>query len=182
LCDVACIVSSLEQAMLDSMIDRPLRPALRHAAALGACLAAVLMVAACGGSENATPDAPPVTPPADAPAACNMANVAPTYTELYTKYFAVGTPGHCATSGCHGEPGFNAWLCGSSKASCYDGMVAQGLINKTNPIASVIGDPKRSPIRWINVDGGSMPQDSLTPNNAGRDAIIAWVGACAQNN
>lgn len=175
--------SSFKQAMLDPMIDRSFRSARRHAAALGACLAAVLLVAACGGSEDGvTPDAAPPPPPPDAPAACNMANVAPTYTELYNRYFAVGTPGHCATSGCHGTPDFNAWQCGSSKGACYDGMVAQGLINKTNPIISVIADPRRSPIRWINTEGGSMPQDSQASNNAGRDAIIAWVGACAQNN
>src|SRR3954465_15327602 len=29
---------------------------------------------------------------------------APTYTELYTSYFALGTPGHCATTGCHADP------------------------------------------------------------------------------
>jgi hypothetical protein len=181
------IVSSLKQAMLDPMIDRTSRLVLRRAAALGSCLAAVLMVAACGGgSDNEpdanpgpTPDAPPVT--IDAPAACNPANPAPTYTELYTKYFAAGKPGHCATAGCHSDPDHTTWLCGPNKESCYAGMVGQGLISMANPIASIISDPKRSPIRWVNPNGG-MPADSSEAFNEGRDAIIAWVGACAQNN
>lgn len=142
------------------------------------------MVAACGGeggTDNPAPDAPP-TPTPDAPAACNPASPAPTYTELYEKYFAAGKPGHCATAGCHSDPSHTVWLCGSTKDSCYAGMVGQGLINMTNPIASVIGDPKRSPIRWVNTQGGSMPQDTTGGFPEGRDAIIAWVGACAQNN
>src|SRR3954470_19296832 len=36
---------------------------------------------------------------------------APTYDELFNEYFAEGKPGHCATAGCHADPGHNVWLC-----------------------------------------------------------------------
>ena len=120
--------------------------------------------------------------PIDAQAACDPDRTAPTYTELYAKYFAVGKPGHCATEGCHGDPGHNVWLCGTNKDMCYAGMVAEKLIDKTNPLKSKIADPKNSPLKWVNPDFGFMPQDAIMEFPEGRDAIIAWVGACAQNN
>ena len=46
---------------------------------------------ACGSSPDKTPDNQvPIE-----------AGPAPTYSELYASYFALGTPGHCATAGCH---------------------------------------------------------------------------------
>ena len=109
---------------------------------------------------------------------------APTYSQLYTQYFAAGsTPGHCANDNCHGEIGFNIWKCGSNKSTCFQGMIGDALINAADPIASRLGDPKTSPLTWINTNGtGFMPQDALGPNPAGRDAILAWLRACAMNN
>ena len=128
------------------------------------CLAAFVVLAACG-SDQATPDAP-----------------APTYTELYMKYFAVGTPGHCAqTGGCHSDALASGWACGADKDTCYNGMVSIGIIDPATPKASTIADPVNSPLRWFNPTG-PMPQDALMPFPAGRDAIKAWVAAGAQNN
>jgi hypothetical protein len=140
-------------------------------------LATAAAAAACGSSENnVTPDAGVARCDPPAP------GTAPTYTELYTKYFAVGKPGHCATEGCHGQTDFNTWKCGNDKTTCFTGMATMaGLINLSNPTASPIGDTRRSPLIWVN-PGGFMPQDALTPFNEGRDAILAWVAACAQNN
>jgi hypothetical protein len=112
---------------------------------------------------------------------CNPSNSAPTYTELYTKYFAANTPGHCAIAECHSDPKHNIWLCGPTKDTCYSGMVSAGIIDLANPVASKIGDPRNSPINWINPNG-PMPQDAPKPFPEGRDAILAWVAACAQNN
>lgn len=139
----------------------------RHA--LRATLAALVVVAACGGSDPA-PDAGP----------CMPSSTAPTYTELYTKYFAADTPGHCATSGCHLDA-VNGWACGTDKDTCYTGMVGIRLIDPANPLASRIGDPQTSQLSWINVNG-FMPLDDIAPFPEGRDAILAWVAACAQNN
>jgi len=105
-----------------------------------------------------------------------------TYTELFAKFFAPGTPGHCATAGCHADPGHNVWLCGTTKDTCYPGMVAVGLIDPKNPTKSMIADPSLSPLTWIDPTGGNMPFDAPGPNPAGRDAILAWVAAGAQNN
>lgn len=147
-------------------------------------LGLVTALAACGGSDNAGPDAvdaPPATPDAQVP--CNKANAAPTYTDLYATYFAVGTPGHCAKSGCHGDPDHNVWLCGTNKDTCYQGMLGEGLINAANPVASKLSDPASSPLIWVNPGSGFMPADAATtPNAAGRDAITKWALACAQNN
>jgi hypothetical protein len=60
-------------------------------------------------------------------------------------------------------------------------MVRAGLINVTNPAHSALGDPQRSPISWVN-PGGDMPFDSNTPEPEARDAILAWVAACAPND
>jgi len=149
------------------------------------------LVAACTadapGVGNEAPDAG--VSPADAatdagtPAACTppTGGTAPTFTQLYTTYFAAGTPGHCATAGCHSDPGHAVWLCGTNKDTCFKGMVSVGLINTTNPAKSLIVDTTNSPLRWIST-GGTMPKGAVVANDAGRDAVKAWVAACAQNN
>lgn len=145
---------------------------------------ALLVTVACGGDSDNTPpvDAPVGMMGPDAQVPCNMANPAPTYTELYNTYFAVGTAGHCAMEGCHGDPGHNVWLCGPDKSTCYQGMLGEGLINMANPVASKLSDPNTSPLIWVNSRNGFMPQDALRANAAGADAINKWALACAQNN
>ena len=132
-----------------------------------------LFMNACGAS----PDVATVSEPA-----LPDAGPAPTYTQLFNDYFAPGKPGHCATSGCHADPGHNVWLCGTTKDSCYAGMVGVGLIDPANPTHSSIADPVRSPLTWFNMAGGNMPFDAQGENPEGRDAISAWVAAGAQNN
>ena len=107
----------------------------------------VLLVAACG-SDTAGP------PPTDA------AGPPPTYSELYTRYFAPGTPGHCAKAGCHGDPNHAIWLCGTTKDTCYAGMASPdaGLINTAVPRASLSADPTNSPLSRVNPFG---PKRSL---------------------
>jgi hypothetical protein len=130
-------------------------------------LAISLLVAACGSDSAGPTDAGPP----------------PTYTELFTRYFAPGTRGHCANSGCHGGANYNVWLCGTDKNTCYTGMTTMTalLINTANPRASPIADPTGSMLSWINPNG-AMPADSPGPFPEGRDAILAWVAAGAQNN
>jgi hypothetical protein len=107
---------------------------------------------------------------------------APTFAELYDTYFAKGTPGHCATSGCHDDPGHNVWLCGTTAEACYSGMIGVGLIDPTDPTHSEIADPKLSPLTWVNSAGGTMPLDAQGDNAEGRAAIEAWVAAGATND
>ncbi|HET7544968.1 MAG TPA: hypothetical protein VFK05_34115 [Polyangiaceae bacterium] len=137
-----------------------------------------LSIVACGASPDAATTAgttPESIPPSDA-------GPAPSYGELFATYFAPGTPGHCATMGCHADPGHNVWRCGPTKDECYEGMLEVGLIDPARPSRSMIADAHRSPLTWINPDGGNMPLDAQLENAAGRDAIIAWVAAGARND
>jgi hypothetical protein len=109
------------------------------------------------------------------------AALAPTYSDLFANYFAPGTPGHCATSGCHADPGHNVWLCGS-RETCYSGMLQMDLIDPAAPERSAIIDPSRSPLTWVNAAGGNMPLDAQGPNAAARAALSAWVEAGALDN
>jgi len=107
----------------------------------------------------------------------------PTFTQLYRRYFAPGTPGHCANGGCHNGAKYIVWLCGSTKDTCYQGMAGldAGLINTADPAASLIADPQNSPLSWINPNG-PMPADAPGPFPEARDAILEWIAAGAQNN
>jgi hypothetical protein len=60
-------------------------------------------------------------------------------------------------------------------------MLQVGLINPEQPQASLIGNPNQSPVSWVNPTG-NMPFDATGPFPAGRDAILAWVAACAPND
>jgi hypothetical protein len=73
------------------------------------------------------------------------------------------------------------WLCGATPGACYAGLVHQRLIDPASPAASLLGDPVRSPLRWVAPDG-PMPLDQPAPLPAGRDAILAWIAGCAPNN
>jgi hypothetical protein len=140
-----------------------------------ACLSCACGSAAYGPSPPSSQDLGLPPSPADFGPAL-------TYRQLFAQYFAPGTPGHCATAGCHADPGHNVWLCGTSKDTCYPGMVSAGLIDPTHPQRSMIADPTLSPLTWIDPAGGNMPFDAPGPNPAGADAIRAWVAAGAQNN
>jgi hypothetical protein len=128
-----------------------------------------------------TSSPPDATDLASSPLA-NDAGPALTYTQLFAQFFAPGTPGHCATAGCHADPDHNVWLCGTTKDSCYPGMVGVGLIDVAHPEHSMIADPTLSPLTWIDPAGGNMPFDAPGQNAAGRAAILNWVAAGAQNN
>jgi len=124
---------------------------------------------ACGSTSDKAPGTTPGQP-------------APTYSELYASYFAPGTPGHCATAGCHADPGHTVWLCGETKGDCYAGMATVGLIDTSDPTHSSIADAHRSPLAWFNPTGGNMPFDAQAPNDEARDAIAAWVAAGARDD
>jgi hypothetical protein len=134
---------------------------------------APVLILACGSNT--------VDPPAsDSGASCSppVDGSAPTYSELFDLYFGPGTPGHCATAHCHANPGFNVWLCGDDEETCYGGMLQIGLIDPKHPRASTIASPTKSPLSWVN-PSGDMPFDATGPLDAARDAITAWVDACA---
>lgn len=107
---------------------------------------------------------------------------APRYSELFAAYFAPDTPGHCATVGCHADPSHTVWRCGPTKDDCYAGMSEVGLLDAATPARSSIIDPHRSPLTWINPEGGNMPLDAPGMNEAAAAALRAWVAAGALND
>jgi hypothetical protein len=109
-----------------------------------------------------------------------VTGTAPTYTQLYANWFATGKPGHCANAACHGGTA-NIWQCGADKNTCFNGMKGDSLIDTANPKNSRLIDPDTSPLRWFNPTG-AMPQDNPVANTDGKNAILAWVCAGAQNN
>jgi len=138
----------------------------------------LLIISGCGSSPGAGPDA------TEARCVPSSPTTAPTYSDLYTKYFAVNKPGHCATENCHNGAGFNIWFCGNDKTTCYQGMTSAAsgpLVNPSNPSASLIIDTHNSPLSWFNPQG-PMPFDTPGAFPEGADAIRAWIADCAQNN
>jgi hypothetical protein len=145
-------------------------------------LALALASFGCGATPRRDEPPEPIPSPATASVCVPPADAAaPTYGELFTRYFAPGTPGHCATAHCHGSVGANEWVCGDTADSCYRGMVKVGLINPQNPTRSAIANPEQSPLTWVN-PSGDMPFDDVGPLPEARDAISAWVAACALND
>jgi hypothetical protein len=128
---------------------------------------------ACGSAPDAP--APNLEPSLDA-------SPAPRYSELFERYFAPDTAGHCANAGCHADPGHTVWRCGPTKDDCYAGMSEIGLIDGATPAHSAIVDPHRSPLTWINPTGGNMPLDAQGQNSAAGEALRAWVAAGARND
>jgi hypothetical protein len=106
--------------------------------------------------------------PADA-GGVDAGPAAPTWTSIYAKYFAAASEGSCANNGCHASPrgGFN---CGSSKTTCFNGLVNAGLM--ISPVAS--------PLVWIAANGSMPPRGRANPT--AKADIRAWVLAGARNN
>jgi hypothetical protein len=123
-----------------------------------------------------------------------------TWTTVYTRYFGADSLGHCGNAGCHDETR-GSFVCGGTKDSCYDGLVAAGLITPDMPMLSPLADPARSPLAWFGngasavrpVSGetygqaaatgvGNMPKDTPLPNMDAAEAVMAWVDSGAKND
>jgi hypothetical protein len=101
-----------------------------------------------------------------------------TWNDVYAAFFAAGTAGHCAD--CHGGTGIGGFKVGNDAKSFLDGMKAKGLVDAANPMASRLGDPARSPLRWMNPNG-QMPDNQGEPNDAARFQIQAWLAEWARH-
>src|SRR5580700_7607203 len=90
---------------------------------------------------------------------------APTWTQIYTSYFAPGTPGNCTN--CH--PGTNSPKC------MYSYLQGRGQLGGSSPSLT---SPTSSCLSWY---GGNMPP--LGPQNAQAvSQMNAWAAAGAMNN
>jgi len=124
--------------------------------------------------------APPPPPPSPAPfnGLESAPGPAPTWTEVYDKFFGPETPGHCSEGRCHSRL-LGGFKCGATKDECYDGLVFAQLINPENPRESAIAKENESPLAWF---GGGMPLDNPAPNPEAARAVRAWVLAGAKKN
>lgn len=127
-----------------------------------------------GGSSSS----PSTADSASADAAADPAPpTAATWTTVYAAYFGPGSLGHCSDTGCHATA-LSGFTCGTSQASCYQGLVTGSFINPANPSASnLVG--ANSPLKWFGQ--GRMPTGG-SANPAAKAAIAAWVSAGAKNN
>jgi len=139
--------------------------------------ASVAADAAPASDAAASSDAPVATD------ACTGVDIsaAPTYTQLFTNWFAAGTPGSCANGNCHGNTSNGGWKCGQTAATCFTGMTGKGFVNTTTPKNSSIISATNSPLRWFS-PSGNMPQNNAVANADGKKAVLAWVCAGAKNN
>lgn len=129
-----------------------------------------------GAGDAGAPDAADAADAADAQADVHVQT--PTWSSLYAQFFGPGTPGHCGDSGCHASAR-GGFACGTTKASCYAGLVASGLVDAQAPASSPLGDRDTSPLAWF---GGGMPADRPTPNPTAAAAVTAWLAAGAHQN
>jgi outer membrane protein assembly factor BamB len=106
-----------------------------------------------------------------------------TWHYVYSTYFAgttlAATPGHCAE--CHAPPGSASSIVPlrADETSFYADLISAGLVDPTNPSASMLGNPNGSPLSWFASGGGSMPLDEAGPNPAAIAAVQGWLNAGA---
>ncbi len=109
-----------------------------------------------------------------------------TFSDVYDNWLGPKTPGHCSDTYCHNlstSKGSMAsgFVCGSTKADCFAGLVKAGLVDTTTPSSSVLGTPSSTPLSWFG-QGGTMPADEAMTNAAGAAAITAWINAGAKDD
>jgi len=130
---------------------------------------------ACGGSPGSS------TSSSAASSSSSSGGSATTWTELYSTVFGPSGTSNCSRNGgCHtnSQSGFK---CGSTKASCYNGMVSSGLVNTgASASSSPLVDPSQSPL--CGSLGGNMPKGGACVTASELSQIQSWLGAGAQNN
>jgi hypothetical protein len=130
------------------------------------------------GPDNGDPapledDLAPIKPLADG-------GPAPTWTQIYTRYFGPGSLGHCSDANCHLKEG-DRFMCGTTKEQCYQGLLLRDLLDLKTPAKSRLVNRLRSPLAWYG-GAGKMPPDAIKVNQTAADEIDAWVHAGAKNN
>jgi hypothetical protein len=104
-----------------------------------------------------------------------------TWTQLYNGIFGPsGTSSCVAGGGCHTvlQGGFK---CGTSKSSCYNGIVGSGLVTTgAQAPSSVIADPAQSPL--CGSLGGNMPKGGTCVTSTQIQQIKSWLADGAPNN
>jgi hypothetical protein len=152
----------------------------RLLSAVAPAVATATVLAGCGGALTigASPDQPPArvttpalafaseTLPSPSPVATPPIRPAPTWSQIYERYLAVGREGGCGRSNaCHAADMKDA-------ASAYSWLRSRGYIAGKD---SVLVSPHNSCLRWF---GGNMPPHGTSNDEAVVD-LTAWVAAGA---
>lgn len=151
-------------------------------------LLATVSFAGCYASPDEDPNTEPrpdegeeATADAKTPDA-KQADSATDWKDVYSKLFAANTPGHCANAGCH-EKKKGGFLCGATAETCFNGLVAAGLLNLDDPKSSRLIDEEQSPLSWYGNttdEIGTMPLDKAIKNEEAADLVTRWVMAGAK--
>jgi len=125
-----------------------------------------------GSDDGGSSGADAGTGSTSAPAGCTAASApatAPTFTQIYTKYFAPGAPVDCATgSGCHAEF--------KTETGAWGFLLEYDQVGTSPP---ELTDPNAS---WLTWYGGSMPESGTACNPQAMSDLNAWAAAGGQNN
>jgi hypothetical protein len=103
-----------------------------------------------------------------------------TWTTLYNTVFGPSGTSHCTGSNCHTntQSGFK---CGTSKATCYTGMINSGLVTAgAGASSSSLVDPSTSPL--CGSLGGNMPKGGTCISASVLAEIQSWLASGAPNN
>jgi hypothetical protein len=122
-----------------------------------------------GGTSSTGADAGTSTAPSGGCTAAAAPATAPTFTAIYTKYFAPGDPVDCSTgSGCHAE--FKA------ETTAWAFLLEYNQVGTSPP---GLTDPNSSWLAWY---GGNMPESGTSCNPQAMSDLNAWAAAGGQNN
>jgi hypothetical protein len=105
-----------------------------------------------------------------------------TWTSIYGHIFGPsGTSSCVAGGGCHTSQIKGGFKCGTSKASCYSGIVASGyVVTGSGASSSPLVQPGSSPL--CGSLGGNMPQGGKCVSAADVAEIKSWLANGAQND
>jgi hypothetical protein len=132
---------------------------------------------ACGGSSGSTSS----SSSSSSSSGTTSSGSATTWTQLYNGIFGPsGTSSCVAGGGCHttSQSGFK---CGTSKSSCYSGIVSSGLVTTgSGAPGSALVTAGYSPL--CGSLGGNMPQGGTCVSSTKLAQIKSWLAAGAPNN
>lgn len=103
-----------------------------------------------------------------------------TWTDLYNNVFGPSGTSTCTGSSCHTSTK-SGFKCGTSKSTCYTGLVSSGWVTPgANASSSPFVDPAQSPL--CGSLGGNMPIGHSCVTTTQVNQIKQWLAAGAPNN
>jgi hypothetical protein len=101
--------------------------------------------------------------------ASGSSSQAPTWTQLFNAYFAVGKVGNCALSGCHAT-----YM--TSPSAAFSWLQSEQQVGGSQP---ALANPNSSCLTWL---GGDMPPGGPGAEPSAVTDLDLWLKAGAKNN